>query len=67
MSMAGGNQNIMMIQPLPLLPQTIGQLEACLTGKGAYGVGGILNTKQRASSILVIRLSMMSFKILVPN
>ena len=65
--MSGGNQNIMMMQLLPLLPQTIGQLEACLTGKGAYGVDGILNIKQRASSILVIRQWMVSFKNLVAN
>ena len=67
MSMNGGNQNIIPMQLLPLLLQTIGQPEACLTGKGAYGVGGILNIRQRASFILVIRLLMMSFKNLVRN
>ena len=67
MSMSGGNQNIMMMQFLPLLPQTIGQLGAYLTGKVACGVDGILNTKQRALFILVIQLWMMSFKNLVAN
>ena len=51
MSMSGGNQNIMPMQLLPLLPQTIGQPGACLIGKGAYGVGGTLNIRQRASFI----------------
>ena len=67
MSMSGGNQNIMMMQFLPLLPQTIGQPGAYLTGKVACGVDGILNTKQRALFILVIQLWMMSFKNLVAN
>ena len=66
-SRSGGNQNIMMMQLLPLLPQTIGRPEVYLIGKVAYGVGGTLNTRQRVLFILVIRLWMMSFKNLVAN